>query len=301
MLREFTSRYADLLLSLSVSGVLVFAIGSGYDIGPLRILLGVVAILFVPGYLFRLVLFPSWWIREDTNQLETVVSAFVGSIVLLIITGLALDQTPWGVTALPIVVTITIISVVLAVTVALKRRRHVGEEAGLGSAGLRSRLAGWSRIELTGGIATVGLVLVLLVVLSSPGVPQSDTQVGFTEMGLYTTGADGERVADDYPTDLQLNDPAPLVVVVTNQEGEPQPYTLVVTLERLDRSTMTVLEEERLNRWELQVEQGEERVVQHELTPTIVGEQLRLQYQLYRGQPQGDPYRETHLWVNVSR
>jgi len=116
MARDFVTRYADLLLSVGVSLGLVFATVFEYDVGILRIPLGLVAVLFVPGYLFRLVLFPSWWIREDTNRFETVVSAFVGSVVLLVITGLALGQTQWGVTTLPILVAITIISTVLAVT-----------------------------------------------------------------------------------------------------------------------------------------------------------------------------------------
>jgi uncharacterized membrane protein len=93
-------------------------------------------------------------------------------------------------------------------------------------------------------------------------------------------------------------------------------YTVVVELQRVtivnetdsttNATTVRVLDERELRRFEVSLAHNETWHNQHTVTPTMTGDRLRLQYLLYRGEPPADPsgetaYRELHLWVNVSR
>jgi uncharacterized membrane protein len=105
------------------------------------------------------------------------------------------------------------------------------------------------------------------------------------------------------------------VVGIGNQEHEQVEYTVVVQLQRVEivnesgattnGTTVRVLEERGLQRFQAELAHNETWHNQHTVTPTMTGEGLRLQYLLYRGDPPAEPsaetaYRELHLWVNVS-
>jgi len=113
-------------------------------------------------------------------------------------------------------------------------------------------------------------------------------------------------VAADYPEELVAGSPARLTVGVDNVEFEPVEYTVIVQLQEVERTDdgTRVLERRQLGRFETSLDEDESWRRTHEVTPTMTGEDLRLQYLLYRGNPPADPtaetaYRTLHLWVDV--
>jgi uncharacterized membrane protein len=124
---------------------------------------------------------------------------------------------------------------------------------------------------------------------------------------LLTESDDGELIADDYPTEFTSGEGRDLVVGVSNQEHTPTNYTLLVELHRIrveDNST-TVLEAERVRRFDVRLAHNETWQEPHTVTPTLEGTDLRLTYLLYKDSPPATPtvnnsYREVHLWVNVT-
>lgn len=70
-------------------------------------------------------------------------------------------------------------------------------------------------------------------------------------------------------------------------------------------TTIRVLDGRDLRRFQVEQAHNETWHRSRTVTSTMIGERLRLQYLLYRGEPPADPsgetvYRELHLWVNVS-
>lgn len=295
---------------------------------PVRVIAGLVFALFVPGYAFIAALFPeagSGPTDDDatvTNPeaegidgidgIERVALSFGLSIALVPIVVLLLNFTPWGIRLLPILVSLSGLTLVLTGVAAVRRwalpveeRFRVPYRAWL-SAG-RDEL--FSPASRTDAALNVLLVVSILLAAGSVGYAVTVPKEGerFSEFYLLTEGEDGELVADGYPTEFQRGESRSLIVGIGNQEHERTAYTVVAELQRVERvgNDTRVRERRELRRFQPTLGHNETWHRQHEVTPEMTGERLRLQYLLYRGSPpetlnQSTAYREVHLWVNVT-
>jgi uncharacterized membrane protein len=125
---------------------------------------------------------------------------------------------------------------------------------------------------------------------------------------LLTQNETGQLVAEDYPDEFQRGESKPLVVKLTNEEGQTTDYSVVVELQRVEQGSdggARVLEDSQLATFTPTVESGESWRTTHDVTPTMTGENLRLTYLVYKGDPPEDPttenaYRHVHVWVTVT-
>ena len=79
---------------------------------PVRIILGLLLVLFLPGYSLIAALFPR---RDDLDGIERIALSFGLSIAVVPLLGLALNYTPFGIRLLPILVVLSVFTVSLAV------------------------------------------------------------------------------------------------------------------------------------------------------------------------------------------
>ncbi|MGB9953279.1 DUF1616 domain-containing protein [Haloarcula marismortui] len=292
---------------------------------PVRIVAGLVFVLFIPGYSFIAALFPeagSGPTADEENGtnpqadgidgIERTALSFGLSIALVPLVGLVLNFTPWGIRLLPILVSLSGLTLVLTAVAAVRRwalpadeRFRVPYRTWL-SAG-RDEL--FSPASRTDAVLNVLLVLSILLAAASVGyaitVPKDGEQ--FSEFYLLTEDEDGELVADGYPTEFRQGEGRSLIVGIGNQEHERTEYTVVAELQRVERvgNETQVRERSELRRFQPTLGHNETWQRQHEVTPGMTGDRLRLQYLLYRGSPpatvdQSTAYREVHLWVNVT-
>ncbi|WP_136601177.1 DUF1616 domain-containing protein [Salinigranum halophilum] len=298
---------------------------------PLRIVFGLPFILFIPGYALVAALFPeagSWPNDADVDDkavrseydsdgitgLERVALSFGVSIAVVPLVGLVLNFTPWGIRLVPIVVSLTALVVVLT-AVAYRRRSALPADERF-SVPWRMWIDS-GRAELlepeTGVDKALNVLLVvsLLLAMGSVGYAVAVPKEGeaFTEFYLLTEDDDGELVADGYPTEFVANESQSLTVGIGNQEHQAQAYSVVVELHDVEVESETnstqVLNRERLRTFEVQTEHNDTWQQQHNVTPTLTGDRMRLTYMLYRDDPPMTPttenaYRELHLWVNVT-
>ncbi|MFB6139866.1 MAG: DUF1616 domain-containing protein [Halosimplex sp.] len=124
---------------------------------------------------------------------------------------------------------------------------------------------------------------------------------------LATENETGALVTSGFPTDFEPNQSKELTVGVRNREGERTAYTVIVELQRVatDGRTVSVREKRQLHRFGFELDSGECWHRQHSLRPQMTGENLRVQYYLFVDDPPDDPtvnaaYRTTHLWINVT-
>jgi len=312
----------DLVIVLSLTALTVLAVWLPVvRETPLRAVLSIPFLLFVPGYAFVAALFPE--ASETEREVETLqnrsltglerfVLSLGSSVALVPLLGFVLNFTPWGIRLPPMLVAISVFTVV-CVAIGARRRLALTPDRRFDvslSAWYRSLTDGFLVSETrTDRILNVALAVVLLFAMTSVGYALVDQQNGeqYTELYLLTRGSDGELVADGYPSDLVASESQPLTVGVRNHEHERTSYTVVTELQRIDSAdgSTTVVEEERLDSYSVTLAANETARQERVLTPTLTGDRLRMVFLLYRSDPPTDPrvdnaYRWVHLNVNVT-
>lgn len=315
--RQFTDVFAAILV-LVLANVLLLIV-------PAQVQLVVaVAVLFVlPGYAVTTFVFPSRPEQSVVNPLTSATQtgaigdkaraalSFGLSFTLLAVLGIAMNMVgiPLETESMLLVVTgITILAllggVVRRVRTPLERRYSAPFEHWGGS--MRDGLRG-DRIDV---VLNVALAVVLVAAMSSFAVALTSPQNGYnyTEASLLTETPDGELVAGNYPTEFGPDGRADLVLQVTNNEGEPVVYSVVVQLQQLeadDDGVRQVTSRTELTREANRVDDGETWTHDHTVAPTLFGEDLRLVYLIYVGTPPSNPttenaYRYLSLSIDVA-
>jgi len=123
----FWERNTSLYIVLAVSHAMLFLV---YVVSPssplvvLRWVLGFAFVLFLPGYLAIEALFPK---GRELDSLERLAFSVGLSLALVPLIGLFLNYSPWGLRLDPIIISLTILTIGLAV-VALVRRFRLSVE-----------------------------------------------------------------------------------------------------------------------------------------------------------------------------
>lgn len=299
---------------------------------PVRIVLGFLFALFLPGYAFVSALFPERGrpsaesVRSDDegedggralpnrsiDGIERLVLSFGTSIATVPLIGLVLNFTPWGIRLVPVTIAVSVFTVIAAVVGVFRRLSIPADErfaVPYHRWMTRARSAAFEPETRVDAVLNVALALGVLLLASSVAyaVVVPDEGAGFTEFYLLAENESGALVASDYPTEFNRSEAKPLVVGIGNHEGRPMNYTVVVELQRVEvrGNSTTVVEQQRLHRFRTRLGDNETRLRRHVVEPTMTGTRLRLAYLLYRDSVPSDPtvenaYREVHLWINVS-
>jgi len=95
------------------------------EISPIRIILGLPLVLFLPGYSLIATLFPR---KDDLDAIERIALSFGLSIAITPLLGLALNYTPFGIRLSPILTVLSIFTVSLALGASVRRSRIPEED-----------------------------------------------------------------------------------------------------------------------------------------------------------------------------
>ena len=258
---------------------------------PIRTVLGLPMVLFLPGYALIAALFPN---RDDLDGIERVALSFGLSIAVVPLIGLGLNYTQWGIRLVPILVSLSVFTLGMC-AVAVIRRAELGENAfnvsfgaAFDSAKEELVTAPKGRLDRALTILLVLSILASVVTLVYVVVTPKEGEK-FTE--FYILGPGG--MADDYPTTYLNGDSGTVIVGVVNHEYAPINYTLDI---RLNNNSLHIDDGMRNLRL-AHNETWEHNVI---FTPTSVGDDMKLQFLLFREENQTHPYRDLHLWINVS-
>jgi uncharacterized membrane protein len=160
-----------------------------------------------------------------------------------------------------------------------------------------------------GVLLNVALAISVIVALGTLGGALASPADGqsSSELTLLTQNESGDLVTEGYPTQFSSGESQDMTVQVENNEGEETTYTVVVVVQRVDAGdgSVTVLEQEAVTRLQNTVGQNETWTERHSVAPEMLGNDLRLQYLLYKGDPPADPssenaYRSAYIWISVS-
>jgi uncharacterized membrane protein len=272
----------DLIL-IFITSILVIPLVVLTD-GAARTVLGLLLIVFFPGYCLMAVLFPR---KTPLGVIPRIAFSVATSIVLLVIFQLVMDATSIGIELYPALIYLVVFTTIAAGVAGWRRRsiNHVDRYApdfrklsGLTRFwSLKSRLD-WGLIGLL-SIAIIGTITTIGFVITGPTAVKS-----FTEFYIL----DPVKKVDYYPGELAPGETGEVIVGIVNREREAMAYSLEVVLDGEIINVTGPINLEKDESWEQALT----------FTPVRTGPDQKIEFLLYRDNRQ--LYRTLHIWVDVS-
>lgn len=280
---------------------------------PILLVLGVPFLVFFPGYVLVSALFPETagdgtrtaraglkeWGTEPSdaeaspNWLARVALSLVVSPVVVALLGVALSPFA-AISLVPVVVGLTTIVLVGAGLAVWRRQRLLVRKRARPLQSLtvaRWRGAGSQTLVLAAAL----LLLVGTITLAVAVPPEGDA---YTEAYLLT-----EDDTEEYQTNYTAGERATVRFAIENHENQATSYDVVTVLQEVDENG-SVTGQETLDSYEAELEDETRITVSRAITPTLTGDELRLQILVYEGTPPDVPDPESadytvYRWVTV--
>jgi uncharacterized membrane protein len=300
---EVRERPYDLVACMLLALVLIALVAFLPD-SLARQILGLIFVLFLPGYAATAALFPE---NEQIDAIERVALSFGLSIAIVPLIGLALNFTPFGIRLDPILASVSAFIIVAALVGWYRRMRLPMDER---FAIVIDFEMDWKGMPLVDRLLTVGIVVMLVasIVVLAWAVTTPREGESFTQLAIL--GPDG--MATDYPRNLTVGEDARVLISVKSYEHEPMNYTIVLVLTTVSDYNFTIgqdsIDWNDTHQLEPYVGIAQNFTLEHleyynqtfDFDVTTEGE-WKLQFLLYiDGQEfTQDSYREVHLWLNV--
>ncbi len=271
----------DLLIIMVVSLILVPV--AEFTAGPLRIILGAVFLLFLPGYTLMAALFPQ---RYSLQGVERVALSFALSIAVVPLIGLILNYTPWGIRLEPIFVAIFALMAIASAVALLRRSGLTRSERfeprihiRMPSWGVTSRLDRGLSIVLV--IAIMGAIAALVYAVTAPRAEER-----FTD--FYILGSEG--MLQDYPRALTLGEQTEVILGIINHEHQRSNYKIQIVFDGQITQEVEPIALDKEEEWKQTIT----------LTPTKAADDQKVEFLLYKGNAT-EPYLTLHLWLDVKK
>ena len=254
----------------------------------IRTILGLIMVLFLPGYALIAALFIG---KDDLDAIERIALSFGLSIAVVPLLGLGLNYTPFGIRLVPIIITLSFFTISM-LAIAFIRRGSLPKDEQF-SVPFQKMYASIKHEINTKPESKIDRILTIILVISIIAsvsmlvyvvvTPKQGEK--FTE--FYILGPEG--MADNYPTKLLIGHTGNVIVGVVNHEYETTDYTIKF-----------VLANETLNSLQFQLEHNSTWEQNIEFTPEHAGNDSKLNIFLYRDNNFTESYRSLHLWIDVT-
>ena len=287
------STFEDLVLVFGLAlAALVVASVPVLNATVARPIIGAIAVLFVPGYAFIAALFPQKTTLRNGVRLAL---SFGLSIVIVPLLEIALSYTRWGIRLSPTLVALVVFTLACVIVAGVRRHRLPREHR------FAVNWPRWhhfydrkeTRLGETTFDRTLSVVLIIAIIASvavaSYAVVMPKPNENFTE--FYLLGTNG--MLGNYTTHYKVGVPTPITVGIVNHEARDVTYDLVVSANNSTQRAVVYSEQ-------VVVPDGQQWEKQINLVLTQPGDNVKLDFALYADHTAADPYRDAHLWVNVS-
>lgn len=273
-------RFLDDLLAIwaATAALLVMIVVLPYN--PARAVLGLPFVLFFPGYSLIAALYPR---RQDLDGIERLGLSLGLSVAVVVLIGLVLNYTVWGIRLLPSVVSLTAFTTGCSLQAA--RRRKLLPPAERFAADAKSAMRALRGLPWWAlGTSVILCAAILFGSFHFNALGGSTIGEGFTEFYVL---APGDKVKG-YPRDVVSGQAVEVLLGIANHERRVAQYSIQIrtgtdVLRRIDR---IVLVDGR--KWESPVT----------FLPDHPQRQIRVDFLLFIDN-NPTPYHRLHLWLNV--
>lgn len=259
----------------------------------IRTVLGLPLVLFLPGYALIALLFPT---KNGLEGIERAALSIGMSVAIVPLVGLVLNNTSFGIREMPLLASLSVF-IILTCAAAYVRRRTLSEDKTFGVSFKASALSLLSEVlgkteSSTEKTLRVFLAISVLALVGTVAyvtiVPHE--QEPFTE--FYILGPEGK--ANNYTTEYVQGESGTVIIGVSNHEHRAVNYTLDV---RLENKSLALPE----NLRHIQLDDNTTLEEPLEITPSIEGKNMELQFLLFNDTEKEVPYEDLRLWINVTR
>ena len=262
---------------------------------PVRIILGLPLVLFLPGYALIAALFIR---KDDLDGIERIALSFGLSIAITPLLGLGLNYTPFGIRLTPILIVLSVFTIALAIGAYVRRSRireadRFWVDFGVLFKSIKDSFKTTdSKVDkILTAILIISIVLALSVTVYVIITPKEGEK--FTE--FYVLGPGG--MAGEYPTNLTVGEEGEVIIGVVNHEYAAVTYQLELKVNGgvIDQKSIVLTHNET---WE----------GPFTFKPKKAGEDQKLEFLLYKNpfnksvygeEDEEEIYRALHLWVDV--
>ncbi len=279
---------AGLVLFIDIL-VLVPALNGSF----LRTYLGILLVLFLPGYALTGAIFPA---KKDIEGIERALISLGLSIAIVPIMGLVLNYTIWGIQEITLLTSLSIF-ILLMCAIAYHRRSLLPEEEAF-EVPFKAFFLRMKTEILKKPESKIDRVFAVILVLSTLAsvvglahiVGNPKEREHFTE--FYILGAN--KTADGYPTDLVLGKNGMVIVGIVNHEYRPVDYTMEL---RLENQSLPLPKDQK----QISLAHNMSWIEPVTFTPPFRGNNMKLEFLLFNETEKKTPYRNLHIWINVTK
>jgi uncharacterized membrane protein len=250
---------------------------------PLRIVLGIPFVFFLPGYSLIAALYPR---KSGISGKERIIWSIGLSVSIVLLTGLCLNLIPPGIRLIPVVVSTTSFIFIMSIF-AWYRRRSIAEYERFSISFTLRSLFKWWNITTLDKILFAGLVLAVLCAVGVIGYkiifPVPEERI--TE--FYILNVEGNAV--DYPGQLKIGEEREVIVGINNSEHDEITYRLEV---KVDGVLHHMIEE-------ITLKNGEGKQMDITFSFPHAGNNRKVEFELYRAGETSPLVTPLHLWIDV--
>jgi uncharacterized membrane protein len=288
------------LLAVVVLGLTLIPFVAIEATGPVRIVLGLFFVLFLPGYALIAALFPG---SKDIDWIERVALSLGLSIAVVPLLGLLLNYTPWGIRLESIITTVLMFTVGMC-AVAYYRRMRLPVEERL-SIALNIPPSAWKEYAPLDKALTIGLVASVILAAGVFAyvmiVPREGEK--FTEFYIL----DKNGTAANYPTRLNASEQGTVIIGIVNHEFSTINYTVNVVLTTVlyvyntssGRNDTVEIANVTLDSQSAVLGSGLTWEQPFNFSIVQPGN-YKLRFLLFTDPQHTEPYRSLHLWIKVT-
>ena len=219
---SFNKYPIDLITCLTLSIILLPIVLLDIQ-GPIRTILGLPYILFIPGYVLIFALFPTKKTTKGIDKIERIALSFGMSITTSLI-GLGLNYTPWGITQNSTMISIFLFIIILGIIGYYRWLKTKTEKRFIIKLNIKLPKGENKTDQALTYILIITIIIALTLLVYVIVTPKTGEK--FTE--FYILGAEG--IADQYPRNLSTGENATVIIGIVNHEYKTINYTTEIWL-----------------------------------------------------------------------
>lgn len=250
---------------------------------PLRIIIGIPFILFLPGYSLIAALYPR---KNSIDNAERILWSIGLSVAIIPLTGLCLNLIPPGINLIPVIISMT--SFIFCMSIVAWYRRRSLEEYERFSVSFSLKIPSVWRVQPTlDRMLFIGLILATLCAVGVIGyritIPVPEERI--TE--FYILNLEGN--AFDYPSRLKIGEEGKVIISITNSEHEEMTYRLEVKVDGVLNN----------KNGDITLRHGETKQMGITFSFSHAGDNQKVEFALYRADETEPLVTTLYLWIDV--